>query len=273
MPGLRAFPAGHPDKGQHMVERLQKILARAGYGSRRTCDALIAAGRVGLNGHIAALGEKADPTADAITVDGARIRAAAKPVYIALYKPRNVISSVDDPVGRKTVVDLIPQAAGLYPVGRLDWDSEGLVLMTNDGDLTNRLTHPRYGHTKEYRVLVARKPDSKQLQTWRAGIVLSDGHRTAPAKIEIEQAAGKGVWLRVVMGEGRKRQIRESGALLGLPVVRIVRTGISSLRLGNLGPGQWRYLSAAEIQTLRQSPGALKTPRATKSAGRRPVKK
>jgi 23S rRNA pseudouridine2605 synthase len=251
-----------------MLERLQKILAKAGYGSRRTCDALIAAGRVGLNGHIASLGDKADPATDVVTVDGARIRAAAELAYIALYKPRNVISSVDDPVGRKTVVDLIPQAAGLYPVGRLDWDSEGLVLMTNDGDLTNRLTHPRYGHTKEYRVLVARKPDSKQLQTWRAGIVLSDGHRTAPAKVEIEQAAGKGAWLRVIMGEGRKRQIRESGALLGLPVVRIVRTGISTLRLGGLRPGQWRYLSASEIQTLKQNPGALKGPHATNSSSR-----
>jgi 23S rRNA pseudouridine2605 synthase len=251
-----------------MVERLQKILAKAGYGSRRTCDALIAAGRVGLNGHIAALGEKADSAGDVVTVDGARIRAAAELAYIALYKPRNVISSVDDPVGRKTVVDLIPQATGLYPVGRLDWDSEGLVLMTNDGDLTNRLTHPRYGHTKEYRVLVARKPDSKQLQTWRAGIVLSDGHRTAPAKIEVEQAAGKGAWLRVIMGEGRKRQIRETGALLGLPVVRIVRTGISTLRLGGLGPGQWRYLSASEIQTLKQSPGAPKAPHGKNSSSR-----
>ena len=249
-----------------MVERLQKILAKAGYGSRRACDALIAAGRVALNGHAASLGEKADPVADVVTVDGARIRAALELAYIALYKPRNVISSVDDPVGRKTVVDLIPQAAALYPVGRLDWDSEGLVLMTNDGDLTNRLTHPRYGHTKEYRVLVARKPDSKQLQTWRAGIVLSDGHRTAPAQIEIEQTAGKGVWLRVIMGEGRKRQIRESGALLGLPVVRIIRTGISTLRLGSLRPGQWRYLSASEIQTLKQSPGAPRVRQGTKSA-------
>jgi 23S rRNA pseudouridine2605 synthase len=125
---------------------------------------------------------------------------------------------------------------------------------------------------KEYRVLVAQKPDSKQLQTWRAGIVLSDGHRTAPANVEIEQAAGKGAWLRVIMGEGRKRQIRESGALLGLPVVRIVRTGISTLRLGSLKPGQWRYLSALEIQNLKQNPAALKSPQATKLGNKRPLK-
>ena len=208
-------------------------------------------------------------------MDGARIRAAANLVYIALYKPRNVISSVDDPVGRQTVVDLIPQAAGLYPVGRLDWDSEGLVLMTNDGDLTNRLTHPRYGHTKEYRVLVARRPDAEQLRTWRAGIVLADGHRTAPAKVELDQDAGKGVWLRVIMGEGRKRQIRESGTLIGLPVVRIVRTRISTLRLGNLKPGQWRFLSAVEIQDLKQGPGQRaerppRTKRPSRSAVRTP---
>ncbi len=247
-----------------MVERLQKILAKAGYGSRRACDELISDGRVSLNGTIAVPGQRADASKDNITVDGARVRPARELVYIALYKPRNVISSVDDPVGRKTVADLIPEVRGLYPVGRLDWDSEGLVLMTNDGELTNRLTHPRYGHTKEYRVLVARKPDPEQLRTWRAGIVLSDGHRTSPAKVEREQTAGKGAWLRVIMGEGRKRQIRETAALLGLPVVRIVRTRISTLHLGGLAPAQWRYLSTAETQALKQgatTPKPFRRPR------------
>jgi 23S rRNA pseudouridine2605 synthase len=237
---------------QPMLERLQKILSRSGYGSRRSCEELIEEGRVRVNGRVAHLGEKADPASDVLTVDGKRIPAAAAPVYIALYKPRNVISSVDDPVGRRTVIDLVPEAAGLYPVGRLDWDSEGLVLLTNDGHLTNLLTHPRYGHTKEYRVLVARRPDDGQLKAWRSGVVLEDGHRTAAAGVRIEQAAGKGAWLRVTMGEGRKRQIREIGALLGLPVVRIVRVRISSLLLGALRPGQWRHLSEAEVKRLRQ---------------------
>src|SRR5512135_451750 len=184
-----------------MPERLQKILAQAGYGSRRSCEELITAGRVRVNEHVAILGEKADARADKITLDGKRIGAPETLTYIAMYKPRNVISSVDDEVGRRTVRDLIPEAGHLYPVGRLDWDSEGLVLMTNDGDLTNRLTHPRYGHEKEYRVLVARKPDPEQLSTWRRGVVLEDGYRTAPSKVSLEAEAGKGAWVRVVMGE------------------------------------------------------------------------
>jgi 23S rRNA pseudouridine2605 synthase len=139
----------------------------------------------------------------------------------------------------------------LYPVGRLDFESEGLVLMTNDGDLTNLLTHPRYGHEKEYRVLVARHPQPEQLEAWCRGLVLPDGYKTAPAQVRIESAQGKGSWLRVVMGEGRKRQIREIGGLLGLPVVRIIRVRIGALRLGNLKPREWRYLSAAELAGLR----------------------
>jgi 23S rRNA pseudouridine2605 synthase len=233
-----------------MPEKLQKILARAGYGSRRSCEALIVAGRVRIDGQVATLGERAAPES-LITLDGKRIRQADEHSYIALYKPRNVISSVDDPVGRRTVRDLVPEAGHLYPVGRLDWDSEGLVLMTNDGDLANRLTHPRYGHTKEYRVLVARRPDSDQLETWRRGIVLADGHRSAAAQVRLESAAGKGAWLRVTMGEGRKRQIRETAAALGLPVVRIVRVRISSLNLGSLKPGDWRHLSPDEVRRLK----------------------
>jgi 23S rRNA pseudouridine2605 synthase len=240
-----------PFKEKVVSERLQKILAQAGHGSRRACEEFIAAGRVRVNGQIAVLGQKADPAADKITLDGNPIAAAEKLAYIALYKPRNVISSMDDEVGRKTVRDLVPASAHLHPVGRLDWDSEGLTLMTNDGDLTNRLTHPRYGHEKEYRVLVARRPDPEQIETWRRGVVLEDGYKTAPAAIYVEAGAGKGAWLRVTMGEGRKRQIREIGKLLGLPIVRIVRVRIGALRLGNLKPGEWRHLTQSEIQELK----------------------
>ena len=140
----------------------------------------------------------------------------------------------------------------IYPVGRLDFDSEGLILMTNDGDLANKLTHPRYGHEKEYRVLLARRPDDKQLQAWARGVVLEDGHRTAPAQVRFESTSGKGAWIRVIMGEGRKRQIREIGFLLGLPVVRIVRIRIGTLRLDNLKPRQWRYLTTQEVDELRK---------------------
>jgi len=237
-----------------MPDRLQKILAKAGYGSRRACEELIKAGRVRVDGRAAKLGDRAEAVASIITLDGNRIREIQALTYVALYKPRNVISSTDDPSGRKTVRDLVPASVQLYPVGRLDWDSEGLVLMTNDGDLANRLTHPRYGHAKEYRVLVARRPATEQLQTWRRGVVLEDGHRTAPADVEVEGPAGKGAWLRITMGEGRKRQIREIGSLLGLPVVRIIRVRIATLELDGLKPGEWRYLGAQEVVRLRARP-------------------
>ena len=155
---------------------------------------------------------------------------------------------------RQTVRDLIKIEGHLYPVGRLDFDSEGLVLMTNDGDLTNRLTHPRYGHEKEYRVLLARRPDEEQLNTWRRGVVLEDGYKTQPADVRFESTSGKGAWIRVTMGEGRKRQIREIGTLLGLPVVRILRVRIGALRLGNLKPRQWRHLTSEEVQALKGNP-------------------
>src|SRR5919197_5046745 len=149
-----------------MPERLQKILAQAGYGSRRACEQFISAGRVRVNGQIASLGQKADPAADKITVDGKPIAMAEKLLYIALYKPRNVLSTVEHERGdeRQTVRDIVEVPGHLYPVGRLDFESEGLVLMTNDGELTNRLTHPKYGHTKEYRVLLAKRPDPDQLE-------------------------------------------------------------------------------------------------------------
>jgi 23S rRNA pseudouridine2605 synthase len=238
-----------------MAERLQKILAQAGYGSRRACEDFISAGRVRVNGKIAELGQRADPTKDKITVDGKPIAASEKPLYIALYKPRNVLSTVEPERGdeRQTVRDIVEVPGHLYPVGRLDFESEGLVLMTNDGELTNRLTHPRFGHTKEYRVLLAKRPDQEQLDAWRRGVVLEDGYKTAPAEVRFESAQGKGAWVRVVMAEGRKRQIREICKQLGLPVVRIVRVRIGSLRLGNLKPRQWRYLTMQEVDALKEN--------------------
>lgn len=235
-----------------MQERLQKILAQAGYGSRRACEDFITAGRVRVNGKVAELGQKADPATDKITLDGKAISAFEKKTYIALYKPRNVLSAAEGQDDRQTVRDLIPLEGHLYPVGRLDFDSEGLILMTNDGELTNKLTHPRYGHEKEYRVLVARRPDEEQLNTWRRGVILEEGYKTQPADVRFESTSGKGAWLRIIMGEGRKRQIRETGRLLGLPVVRIIRVRIGKLRLGNLKPRQWRHLTSEEVKDLKQ---------------------
>jgi 23S rRNA pseudouridine2605 synthase len=238
-----------------MEERLQKILAKAGHGSRRACEQFIQAGRVRVNGQVAKLGQKADPAKDKVTLDGKPIDTKVEQVYIALHKPRNVLSTASPESGdnRKTLCDLVDVPERIYPVGRLDFDSEGLILMTNDGDLANRLTHPRYQHEKEYKVLLAKRPDDKQLQTWARGVVLEDGHRTAPAKVSFLSTAGKGAWIRVVMGEGRKRQIREIGSLLGLPVVRILRVRVGTLRLGKLKRGQWRYLSKQEITELRRA--------------------
>ena len=237
-----------------MEERLQKILAQAGHGSRRSCEQLIIAGRVRVNGQVAKLGQKADVAKDKITLDGKPVATNVEYVYVALHKPRNVLSTVSPEPGdnRKTVRDLVDVPERLFPVGRLDFDSEGLILMTNDGDLANKLTHPRYGHEKEYKVLLARRPDDKQLQAWARGVVLEDGHRTAPAQVRFESTSGKGAWIRVIMGEGRKRQIREIGFLLGLPVVRILRIRIGTLRLDKLKPRQWRYLTTQEVAEFRK---------------------
>ena len=210
-----------------------------------------------VNGQLATLGSQADPQIDRITLDGKPVELPDELVYIAVYKPRGVLSAVSTTDDRKTVRDLVPVPGQLFPVGRLDFDSEGLILLTNDGELANQLTHPRYGHEKEYRVLVARHPDEEQLKTWRRGVVLEDGYKTAPAEVRFESPAGKGAWLRVILREGRKRQIRETGMLLGLPVAKIIRIRIGSLRLGNLTPGQWRYLSTEEVEGL-QSKALLK---------------
>lgn len=233
-----------------MQERIQKLLAQAGYGSRRACEEFIIAGRVRVNGEVAVLGQKADLLFDKVTLDGNALPKVESMTYIALYKPRNVISASEDQE-RQTVRDLIPVEGHLYPVGRLDYDSEGLILMTNDGDLTNKLTHPKFGHEKEYRVLLARKPDESQLATWRRGIILEDGYKTQPCDVKFVSTSGKGAWVRVVMGEGRKRQIRETGRLLGLPVVKIIRMRIGSLRLGSLKPRMWRFLTEDEVAELK----------------------
>lgn len=253
----------------NMEERLQKILAQAGLGSRRDCEEYIVAGRVRVNGTVAEIGQKADPKTDGITLDGRAIKPAEQKVYIALHKPRYVLSTVDAEQGdsRQTVRSLVSVSERLYPVGRLDFESEGLVLMTNDGELAQRLTHPSHGHSKEYRVLLGRQPDAEQLATWQRGVVLEDGYRTQRAEVRIESLAGKGAWVRVVMREGRKRQIREIAAMLGLPVVRIVRVRIGNLLLGDLKSAEWRYLTPAEVKALQEDrPGLPPFPDMTRKS-------
>ena len=214
-----------------MEERLQKILSRAGFGSRRGCEELIAKGRVTVNGQIATLGMKADPQKDKITVNEKPIELGEE---VGLHRRQQTaqrdLSRIPQD-NRKTVRDLVDVPGHIYPVGRLDVDSEGLILLTNDGELTNRLTHPRFMHEKEYRILVASRPDEKQLTAWRSGVVLDDGYKTKPVKVRVTGTHGKGAWMQVILTEGKKRQIREMGRLTGLPVVRIIRVRIGSLQL------------------------------------------
>jgi 23S rRNA pseudouridine2605 synthase len=243
-------------------ERIQKILARAGYGSRRSSEELIISGRVTVNGQKVELGAKADASKDRIAVDGSVIARMPDLRYIAYHKPRFMLCDKTlQGDTRRTVFDAVPGGNELSVVGRLDFESEGLVILTNDGDLVNKLTHPRYEHEKEYRVLLSSKPDAGQLEIWKRGIVLEDGHRTSPVKIQVESQAGKGAWLRIVMKEGRKRQIRETAKLLGLFVVRIIRVRIGSILLGALKSGEYRELSADEVKTLKKTTGEIKPPR------------
>ena len=233
-------------------ERVVKIMARSGVGSRRACDRLIGQGRVTVNGNVAQPGEQADAEVDEIEVDGKPLRKAQQLVYIAVNKPRGMLSAPDTSgEGRAWVRELISWRERLYPVGRLDADSEGLMLLTNDGDLANRLTHPRYEHSKVYRVQVEGHPDERALEQWRNGVLL-DEKMTLPARVSVLKSRGKRTWLRVVMREGRKRQIRQVAELLGYSVVRLKRTEIGSLKLGGLEAGKWRKLSRQEVRDLKR---------------------
>ncbi|MCP4428265.1 MAG: rRNA pseudouridine synthase [Chloroflexi bacterium] len=259
-----------------MEERLQKLMAQAGLGSRRENEKLIAAGQVRVNGRIAKLGDKANPEKDKVEVRGRLLklrRSQEKLVYIALNKPKGVISSLEDELGkgRKTVRDMIPLPGHLYPVGRLDKQSMGLMLMTNDGDLAHKLTHPRYGHEKTYQVTIEGKISSETLNKWRRGVRL-DGRKTAPAKIKVINQGANFTLLQIVMREGRKRQIRRVANMLGHSVTRLVREKIGPLSLGNLKTGDWRHLAGGEISALKKAVQASR-PRPRRRKPRQPDKR
>jgi 23S rRNA pseudouridine2605 synthase len=225
---------------------VQKVLARAGLASRRKAEALIAQGRVRVNGRIAQLGTRVSPD-DEVTVDGRPIGADERRVTFAFYKPRGVLSSVGDDRGRKTVIDFFPPIPGLHPVGRLDLESEGLLLLTNDGELTNRLTHPSYGHEKVYRVWSAQGTlGAGELQALERGVELDDG----PARAVVAKVAEGGC--RLVLSEGRKRQVRRMLAAVGHRVERLKRERIGKLELGELQPGEYRELTAEEVEALKR---------------------
>ena len=230
-------------------ERLQKVLAATGYGSRRVCEDLIAAGRVTVNGTVAVLGRRVDPDVDRVEVDGAPIGVRPGLVYYLLNKPISVITTARDTHGRRTVLDLVPREPRVFAVGRLDADTEGLLLLTNDGQLANRIAHPSRGIEKEYLVEVRGGPASPgALRSLREGVELDDG-LTAPASVS---QPDPGV-LRIVIHEGRNRQVRRMCEAVGHPVRRLVRTRIGPIVDRSLKPGQWRNLTADEWRALTEA--------------------
>ncbi|MCS6814355.1 MAG: rRNA pseudouridine synthase [Cyanobacteria bacterium] len=239
-----------------MPERLQKVLAQWGLTSRRRAEQWILAGRVKVNGIIAHLGQMADPHVDQIVVDGVALELVNRPQHcsILVHKPIGVICTCHDPYGRMTVLDLLPrslhQGQGLHIVGRLDADSTGAVLLTNDGALTNALTHPRHHVAKTYRVWVDGNPSVSTLQEWRQGVMLA-GRKTLPATVRVVKRTATQSLLEVVLREGRNRQIRNVAELLGHPVVSLHRVAIGNLQLGNLPVGQYRVLTPTDIKSLR----------------------
>lgn len=236
-------------------ERLQKVMAHAGVASRRASEALIKAGRVAVNGTvITELGTKVDPRRDEIKVNGKPITTGKDPVYIILNKPRNVLSAASDKQrGRRTVVDLVEIEARLYPVGRLDLNSEGLLLLTNDGDLTRQLTHPAHNVEKEYHVLIAGQISTANLFRWRNGELELYDKPLAPAVVDRMKIERENTWLKIILTEGRKRQIRETARMLGYSVKVLRRVRIGPVRLGNLKPGRWRHLTPAEVVRLKRA--------------------
>ena len=230
-------------------ERLQRALARAGFGSRRSCEELISAGRVKVNGRLATLGDKVDPTRDVVVLNGATVNLDPNVRYLALHKPAGVVTTMRDPQGRRDIREFVPDEPRVFPVGRLDLDSEGLLLLTNDGDLAEALTHPRYGVEKEYLVEVEGTPTPKHLGALRRGVELEDGPARA-ASVRIVDARGERGQLALVMTEGRKREVRRLLAAVDLPVARLVRVRIGPISLGRLKAGAVRDLTADEVLLL-----------------------
>lgn len=229
--------------------RLQKVLAAAGWGSRRSCEVLITDGRVQVNGDVAVLGRRVDPEQDTIEVDGVRIAGLPGQVYYLLNKPVGVVTTVSDPQGRPSVVEYVPDEVRVFPVGRLDLDSEGLLILTNDGDFAHRLMHPSHGVDKEYLVEVDRGPVSAAaLRQLRTGVMLDDGP-SAPAQVSQPEA---GI-LRITIHEGRNRQVRRMCEAVGHRVKRLVRIRIGPVADRRLPPGHWRELTAAEVVKLSRA--------------------
>ena len=243
-----------------MPERLQKILSAAGIASRRAAEAYITEGRVSVNGHtVTELGTKADPGIDDIRVDGRRIKPATRRLYLLMYKPRGYITSRSDPPKRPTVIDLLAKGGirdYVYPVGRLDYESEGLLLLTSDGDLAARLTHPSHEVEREYHARVRGVPDRHSLERLAKGVVI-DGRKTAPADVKLvkvmEGEDGDDAVMSIVLHEGRNRQVRKMCEAIGHPVVRLRRVRIGPIKDDHIRPGEFRALDPGEVAALRRT--------------------
>ena len=241
------MPGSEFEQEPRQFERLQKVLARAGIGSRRVCEKLIVEQRVTVNGEFAELGQKVDPETSQVEVDGLKIGVRQDLVYYLLNKPIGVITTSKDPQERSTVVDLVPTHPRVFPVGRLDADTEGLILLTNDGDLTHYLTHPSFGIEKEYLVQVEVKPPRNAIRELRQGVELDDGI-TAPAKVSLVDEK----LLKIVIHEGRNRQIRRMCESVGHPVIRLIRSRIGPIVDRSLRPGSFRELTNQELKSIRK---------------------
>jgi 23S rRNA pseudouridine2605 synthase len=259
-----------PAEGSEAPERLQKVLARSGVGSRRACEELISAGRVTVNGEVATLGRRVDAARDEIELDGALIAVAEGLAHYLLNKPAGVVTTASDPQGRPTVVQLVPPRPRVFPVGRLDVETEGLLVLTNDGPLAHRLTHPRFGLEKEYVAEVEGTPRPAALRALRRGVELEDG-LTAPARVTLVGPSA----LRITIHEGRNRQVRRMCDAIGHPVVRLFRTRVGPITDRRLAPGAWRLLTPGEVRSLAEAAAgdadAARAPRARGSVlSRRP---
>jgi 23S rRNA pseudouridine2605 synthase len=238
-----------PKPARAEPERLQKALARAGVGSRRACEDLIREGRVTVNGRVAALGDRIDPTADRVEMDGTRIPLDPELRYLALNKPRGVVTTARDPQRRPDVTRFYPPGPRVFPVGRLDRDTEGLLLLTNDGELAHRLMHPRHGVEREYLAEVTGTPGRRALARLERGVTLEDGSARAGSARAVAGSGNRSA-VRIVMTEGRKREVRRMLAAVGLPVRRLVRVRVGPIRLGRLAPGEVRELEPSEVRSL-----------------------
>lgn len=250
---------------QQSGERLSRFLAHAGIASRRHAEELIASGRVQVNNIIVTTqGMRINPTTDIVLVDGKPVRNTSKHVYLLLHKPTGYVSTVHDPQGRPTVLDLLPaelRTLRVYPVGRLDTNTSGLLLLTNDGDFALHVTHPRYSMQKHYEALVKGCLSESSLEALRSGVTIIEdqgrSHKTAPAEVHFLRVEASDCWLSLTIHEGRKRQVRRMLAAVGHPVLALVRVGIGPIELGDMPVGKWRFLTDEELQVLQDDHHSL----------------